>query len=542
MDELKKAPSPGTASLPDNNEPKTGVVEEVTSHGEFRRSFTPRQIHMISLGGQIGAGLFISTGTNLLNGGPGSLFLGFAVVCSCVWAMLQTVSEMSISFPVSGNFIEYADRFVDPALGFAAGLSMWLGWTAIVAAEATFFAVVVNYWAQNSVSDVVWYSVFLVVMIGLFLLPSYWFGWFEYLAAILKVIALFTFIIAGFAMVLGAGPKGYLHTGDGWRKEPFKNGFKGFSSSVLLAVLAIGDNSFTGFLAGEAQSPRYSVGHAAFLIPVRVSTIYLVCIVFITLLVPSDSPQLFGSSGVAASPFVIALNEAGIKGLPDFLNVVILVAVASIAAESIFIASRMLRFMSHQNLIPKWVAQVDSRGRPRWAIAITVLAAAALTYCNLSAGGIEVFTWLAQISSTGYFMVWVVVAITSFRFRAALKAQNDKLFNEPYAWPCSLWPIPPIWLLMCCSLYTACSFYLGLYPIGSNAPSAYSFFQYMIGLLLIIFSGLGYKVIFQTELRDPAKVDLRTGRRMLNEEEIYALDAYYAQSRLRRFYTFVQLW
>jgi amino acid transporter len=70
--------------------------------------------------------------------------------------MLQTVSEMSISFPVSANFIEYADGFVDPALSFAAGISMWLGWTAIVAAEATFFAVIVNYWAQNSVHDAVW--------------------------------------------------------------------------------------------------------------------------------------------------------------------------------------------------------------------------------------------------------------------------------------------------------------------------------------------------------------------------------------------------
>ncbi|KAJ4305323.1 hypothetical protein N0V90_000854 [Kalmusia sp. IMI 367209] len=514
MDALEKVPSSKTTSLPNDSKPESGTIQDVSDHGEFRRSFTPRQIHVLSLGGQIGAGLFISTGTNLLNGGPASLFLGFAVVCSCVWGMLQTVSEMSIAFPVSGNFIEYSCRFVDPALSFAAGTSMWLGWTAIVAAEATFFAVIVNYWAQGSVHDAVWYC-----------------------AAILKILALLIFVFAGFAMVLGAGPKGYVHHGDGWKEDAFKNGFKGFSSSVLLAVLAIG-----GFLAGEAKSPRYSVGHAAFLIPIRVTTIYLVCIVFISILVPADSPSLFGSSGVAASPFVIALNESGITGLPDFLNCVILIAVASIAAESIFIASRMLRFMSHQNLIPQWVAQVDSKGRPRWAILITLLAAIALTYCNLSAGGIEVFTWLGQIASTGYFMVWVVVAITSFRFRAALKAQGDTLFDEPYAWRCTLWPIPPILLLTCCTLYTACSFYLGLYPIGATSPSAYSFFQYMIGLLLITLSTIGYKVIFRTKMRDPATVDLKTGRRTLSEEEIWALDEYYRQSRLRRFYSFVQLW
>lgn len=129
---------------------------EVDKHGQYHRSISPRQIHMISLGGQIGAGLFISTGTNLRYGGPVGVLFGHAIVCSCVFAMLQTVSEMTIAFPVSGNFIDYADRFVDPALAFCAGIAMWLGWTAIVAAEATFFSVIVNYWAKGSINDAVW--------------------------------------------------------------------------------------------------------------------------------------------------------------------------------------------------------------------------------------------------------------------------------------------------------------------------------------------------------------------------------------------------
>jgi amino acid permease len=34
---------------------------------------------------------------------------------------------MTIAFPTSGNFIDYADRFVDPALAFGAGFAEWLG-------------------------------------------------------------------------------------------------------------------------------------------------------------------------------------------------------------------------------------------------------------------------------------------------------------------------------------------------------------------------------------------------------------------------------
>ncbi|KAJ4421732.1 hypothetical protein N0V82_003576 [Gnomoniopsis sp. IMI 355080] len=525
----------GTAERIDVNE------DGQAQYGLYHRNISARQIHMISLGGQIGAGLFISTGKNLRDGGPAGIFLAFAVVCSCVFAVLQTVSEMTIAFPVSGNFIEYADRFVDPALAFAAGISMWLGWTAIVAAEAVFFATIVNYW-ENNINDVVWYTVFLVVMLLIFSLPSRYFAWFEYGTAILKVIALFVFMIAGFAMVLGAGPKGYVHHGETWQNGAFQNGFKGFGNSVLLAVLAIGDNTFTGFLAGEAKSPRYSVGHAAFLIPIRVTVVYLVCIIFIGLLVSPDNEHLFGGSGIAQSPFVIALNEAGIKGLPEFLNVVILFAVASIGAESIFVGSRMLRSMSRQHLIPDWVARVDSRGRPRWAIAITCAGAIALTYCNLSAGGITVFNWLSNIASTGYFMVWAVIAITNFRYRAAIKAQNDPLFQQVYAWKCSLWPLPPIWLLMCCSLYIGCAIYLGLYPIGSNTPSAYAFFEYVIGLILVVLSGVGYKIICRTKMRDPRTADLQSGRRPLNEEEILDLDRYNSQPTWRKVKSFIQLW
>ena len=34
---------------------------------------------------------------------------------------------MTIAFPVSGNYIDYADRWVDPSLAFGAGLAEWLG-------------------------------------------------------------------------------------------------------------------------------------------------------------------------------------------------------------------------------------------------------------------------------------------------------------------------------------------------------------------------------------------------------------------------------
>lgn len=55
------------------------------------------------------------------------MVLAYGMVCSAVWAVLQSLSEMTIAFPVSGNYIDYADRWVDPALAFGAGFAEWLG-------------------------------------------------------------------------------------------------------------------------------------------------------------------------------------------------------------------------------------------------------------------------------------------------------------------------------------------------------------------------------------------------------------------------------
>ncbi len=55
------------------------------------------------------------------------MILAYFTVCVGVWAHLQTLAEMTIAFPTSGNYIDYADRWVDPALAFGAGLAEWLG-------------------------------------------------------------------------------------------------------------------------------------------------------------------------------------------------------------------------------------------------------------------------------------------------------------------------------------------------------------------------------------------------------------------------------
>lgn len=134
---------------------------------------------------------------------------------------------------------------------------------------------------------------------------------------------------------------------------------------MLLALWAVSDQVFIGIIGGEAKNPRYSMAYTTKLVPFRVNVIYMISIVFVTILVPSNDNSLLGGSGVAASPFVIAIQDAGIKGLPSLLNACTMCGLVAIVAESVYVASQILRTTAHQRLIPEIFAKVDGKGRPR---------------------------------------------------------------------------------------------------------------------------------------------------------------------------------
>ena len=295
-------------------------------------------------------------------------------------------------------------------------------------------------------------------------------------------------------------------------------------------------------MGGEAQSPRFSMAHATKLVPFRVNIVYMLSVILITLMVPSDDERLLGGGGVAASPFVVAFTDAKIPGLPHIINAGMIIGILGISAEAIYLASRILRSMSHHQLLPERFAQVDNKGRPRWALAITCSVAVVLTYMNLSAGGAIALNWLVSITSACFFANWMIIAFTSWRFHQCLKAQNDNLFGEPFAWTSVKWPVAPAWLFSVSTLMFICCFAAGLKPLGGASISAENFFEYMIGIIIIVgFTG-AFKLIMKTQWRDPKTADLVTGRRTLSEEELHQLREYYAQPAWKRFGTYAQLW
>ncbi|KIX07430.1 uncharacterized protein Z518_02083 [Rhinocladiella mackenziei CBS 650.93] len=513
---------------------------ESSHHGELHRTFKARHIQMITLGGCIGSGLFISTGKALHNGGAASMLIGYSLICSMALATMNLLSEATCIWPTSGGFINHAARFVDPAMGFACGFTEWFAWMTVVAAEGAIVRVILTFWSDDLPTAAAM-TIYLVLVFGIHALPNLWFAEFEFGTAALKVLSMFIIIFSCIAMVAGAGPTGSTDHAWNYTSAPaFPNGMKGLCTTFTLAAWATGGQEIMSLSAAEAHRPRWDMPRACKNLFIRILVFYELSIVFITILVPYTEERLLGTSTIASSPFVIALVNAGIKGLPDFLNAVVLLGLVAIGAESMYVSSRAMIAMATMGMFPRFLGRIDKKGRPRWALAITAAFSTVCTYINCSNTGGIIFTWFSSISATVYFMSWMAISISNVQMHRAIKLQNDPAWTLPYAWKLRGFPITAIYLFVTSFLVLFGTGYVALFPIGGAPPSAEAFFQTFLGVPIWIAAYLGYKLCFRTKIVDPATADLKTGRRPLTEDDIAFLDAYFAQPMWKRILSYVR--
>ena len=151
------------------------------------------------------------------------------------------------------------------------------------------------------------------------------------------------------------------------------------------------------------------------------------------LIVPSDSPDLLNSSGAntKASPFVLAIQYAGVKGLPSVFNAVITISVLSVANACTFGSTRTIQALAARDMAPQFLAYVDKKGRPIFCVILQILFGL-LAFIGEASNEGTVFDWLLSLSGLSYFFVWGSICLSHIRFRAGWKAQGHTLEELPY--------------------------------------------------------------------------------------------------------------
>lgn len=141
------------------------------------------------------------------------------------------------------------------------------------------------------------------------------------------------------------------------RNDPysaFLNGFHGFCSVFVTAAFAYTGTELTGLAAAETDNPKKEIPRASNQVAWRIGIFYVVNLLLVGLIVPEDSPLYSGEgSSSRHSPFVIAIQLAGIKVLPSIFNAIILIAVMSVANSCTFGSTRTLQALAANGSCPR---------------------------------------------------------------------------------------------------------------------------------------------------------------------------------------------
>ena len=129
------------------------------------------------------------------------------------------------------------------------------------------------------------------------------------------------------------------------------------------------------YALGEAENPRRNVPKAIRRVFWRILLFYVLAIFIIGLLVPYNSDELLNNSSddASASPFVIAIKTAGIKGLPSVINAVILISAWSAGNSDLYASSRTLYALAVEGKAPAFLRRCTKGGLPVWCVGITGL-------------------------------------------------------------------------------------------------------------------------------------------------------------------------
>ncbi|KAL1964773.1 hypothetical protein VTN77DRAFT_6640 [Rasamsonia byssochlamydoides] len=484
-----------------------GEVNGVNEYrGQTHRGLSSRHIQFLALGGCIGTGLFVGSGATLSTVGPAPLLMGYIAMSSVVWAIMNVLGEMTTYLPVKGVSVPYlVNRFTEPSLGFAVGYNYWYSFSMLIASEVTAASLVIEYWTTE-VPVAVWITIILAVILFLNIVAVSFFGEAEFWFASIKIIAIIGLIIVGVVLFFGGGPnhdrlgfrywkdpgafKPYLVHGDTGRFLAFwtafiKSGFSFIFSPELITTAA-----------GEATAPRRNIPKATKRFIYRLMAFYILGTLVIGVTVAYNDPNLLsgvqnGSSNAGASPFVIGIQNAGIKGLNHVINAAILTSAWSSGNSWLYAGSRTLYSLACAGQAPKIFAVCNRKGIPYVAVLCT-FAIGCLSYLNVSSSGSNVFYWFTNITTVGGFISWIVLLIAYLRFRGAMKF-NGMMDRLPFKTP--LQPYATYYALLLVSLLTLTNGYAVFFP-GNFTASGFLVSYIVFAIFLALY--LGHKLWFRT--------------------------------------------
>ncbi|EED21643.1 glycogen branching enzyme GbeA, putative [Talaromyces stipitatus ATCC 10500] len=479
------------------------------------RGLRSRHVQMMALGGTIGTGLFVGAGQSLAIGGPASLFLGYLFISCLVYCLVTAIAEIGAYMPVHGGTMSYHGfRYVSRSLGFAMGYLYWYSIGILVPYEITAASLVINYW-NPGVNVAVWITVMLVVIVALNFLPVKFYGESEFWFASIKVLTLIGLLMLSFILFWGGGPDRQ-RLGFHYWKDPgsFNTYIVHGDAGRFVGLLQCMVSSAIAFIfapelivisGGEMESPRRNVPRAARRYIYRLVFFYILAVLAIGVICPSNDSRLTnGGAGAGSSPFVVGIKNAGIPVLDSIVNAAVLTSAWSSGNSFLYMSSRSLYGLAMSGNAPSVIKTCNRWGVPWIAVSCSAMFSL-LAYLSVGTSSSVVFNWFVNFTNTSGFISWICCCVVYFRFRKAAETQG---VERPYQ--SRLQPYGAYIAIVGCVFLTLINGFTVFFP---SKWSVSSFFTAYIGIPAFLVLYFGHRIVFWKDpwAWRPEEVDLHTG-------------------------------
>jgi L-asparagine transporter-like permease len=390
------------------------------------RSLRPRHVTMITIGGIIGAGLFVGSSVAIAAAGP-AILVSYALTGTLVLLIMRALGEMAVEMPEVRSFTEFARAGLGNWAGFSVGWLYWYFWIIVIPVEAIAGANIIHdhYPVLNPLATGLG---LMVVMTGVNLMPARTYGEFEFWFASIKVAAIISFILIGGAHAFGF----HSATGPTFANLYAHGGFAPKGAFAVLAAVTTVVFSMMGaevvtIAAAESEEPAKQVAKMTSTIISRILIFYVGSIFVVCSLLPWTEVQ------PGHSPFTMALETLHISGASDIMDFIILTAVLSCLNSSFYVASRVLFVLAEKGDAPHALVKTTRQHVPARSVLLASLAGFGGLIANYKLPAV-VYAFLTNASGALIVVIYAAIVVS----QVIVRRRRDAAGEPP--------PVLPMWL------------------------------------------------------------------------------------------------
>jgi gamma-aminobutyrate permease len=380
---------------------------------DLSKALRARHITMISIGGIIGAGLFVGSSAAIAAAGP-AIIVSYLLAGGLIFCIMRMLAELASANPHIGSFTEYARLGLGNWAGFISGWLYWYFWVIVVAIEAIAGAAIIALWIDLPVWQIQLVLMIALTVVNLMSARSY--GEFEFWFSSIKVGAIVAFILLAAAAVFGiksAPGAGFDNLVAHGGFAP--NGWIAVLASVVTVIFALCGAEIATIAAAESAESSNTIARLTITIMLRILLFYVLSIGLIVCVLPwtDIKPGL--------SPFATALERMNIPGAATAMNFVVLTAVLSCLNSGVYVTSRILFRLAEKGDAPQAMVKLNSRRIPARAI----LVGSSFGYLAVIAAVFsptKLFAFLVNASGALMLIIYLLLALSQLRLRRQLEA------------------------------------------------------------------------------------------------------------------------